>query len=109
MKRIAKGNTAEIFEYGENRICKLFYPEYPKEYIRHEFCNATMAWKLGIRTPFAHELIICNGREGIIYDRIIGEELCRKILTKQQNHKLIITSTERKVNNFFVGNNTFGE
>lgn len=79
MKRIAEGNTAEIFEYGENRICKLFYPEYPKEYIRHEFCNATMAWKLGIRTPIAHELIICNGREGIIYDRIVGEELCRKI------------------------------
>ena len=84
MKRIAKGNTAEKFEYGENRICKLFYPEYPKEYIRHEFCNATMAWKLGIRTPFAHELIICNGREGIIYDRIIGEELCRKINVKNQ-------------------------
>ncbi|MBR4082721.1 MAG: hypothetical protein IKK33_00395 [Lachnospiraceae bacterium] len=39
MKLIAKGNTAEIYEYGENRICILFYPGYLKEYVRHEFCN----------------------------------------------------------------------
>lgn len=42
MKLIAKGNTAEIYEYGDNQICKLFYPQYPTEYIEHEFYNATM-------------------------------------------------------------------
>ena len=78
MKLIAQGNTAEIYEYGENLICKLFYPRYPKDYIKHEFYNATVAWKLGIRTPKAHRIIADNGREGIVYDRIIGEVLQHK-------------------------------
>lgn len=79
MKLIAQGNTAEIYEYGKNRICKLFYSEYPEDYVSHEFDNATMAWKLGIRTPKAYEIIVEDGRKGIVYDRIIGEELYQKV------------------------------
>ena len=59
-------------------ICKLFYPQYPTKIIEHEFCNATMAWKLGIRTPKAHRLIMEDERKGIIYDRIVGEILSVK-------------------------------
>lgn len=59
-------------------ICKLFYPQYPTKIIEHEFCNATMAWKLGIRTPKAHRLIMEDERKGIVYDRIVGEILSVK-------------------------------
>lgn len=78
MKLIAKGNTAEIYEYGDNLICKLFYPQYQTDYIEHEFHNATMAWELGIRTPKAHRIIVEGGRQGIIYDQIVGEVLSVK-------------------------------
>jgi len=78
MKLIAKGNTAEIYEYGDNLIYKLFYPQYQTDYIEHEFHNATMAWKLGIRTPKAHRIIVEGGRQGIIYDQIVGEVLSVK-------------------------------
>ena len=78
MKLITQGNTAEIYEYGKNLICKLFYPGYPKDYIEHEFYNATVEWKLGIRTPKAHAVIVDNGRTGIVYDRIVGEVLYKK-------------------------------
>ena len=78
MKLIAKGNTAEIYEYGDNLICKLFYPQYQTDYIEHEFHNATMAWKLGIRTPKAHRIIVEGRRQGIIYDQIVGEVLSVK-------------------------------
>ena len=71
MELIAKGNTAEIYEFGNNLICKLFYPNYPKDYIKHEFYNATVVRKLGIRTPKAYKLIIVNGRDGIVYDQIM--------------------------------------
>ena len=37
-----------------------------------------MAWKLGIRTPKAHRLIMADERKGIIYDRIVGEILSVK-------------------------------
>lgn len=78
MRLIAKGNTAEIYEYGDNHICKLFYPQYPTNYIEHEFQNATMAWELGIRTPKAYRMIKEDERQGIIYDQIVGEVLSAK-------------------------------
>lgn len=79
MKLIAKGNTAEIYEYGENLIFKMFYPEYPTDYIKHEFDNANAAAKLGIRTPKAYNLIFQGERKGILYDRIKGEVLSNKL------------------------------
>lgn len=78
MKLIARGNTAEIYEYEESLICKLFYPGYPSDYVVHEFHNATMAWNLGIRTPKAYRLITEGERQGIVYDQIIGDVLSYK-------------------------------
>jgi len=84
MKLIAQGNTAEIYEYGENLICKLFYSGYSTAYIKHEFHNATLARESGIRTPKAYELIVYNGRDGIVYERIVGEELHHKFSEEGQ-------------------------
>lgn len=84
MKLIARGNTAEIYEYEEGQICKLFYPNYPSEYVAHEFYNATTAWYLGIRTPKAYKLIVEGERQGIVYDQIIGDVLsCKFSGTKE--------------------------
>ena len=37
-----------------------------------------------MRTPKAHAVIADNGRTGIVYDRIIGEELCKKLHEKNE-------------------------
>lgn len=37
---IQKGNTAEVFDYDGERVCKLFYQEIPYEYVQQEFENA---------------------------------------------------------------------
>lgn len=79
MDLIAKGNTAEVFQYSDNKICKLFYLGYPKIYIEHEYENAKAVCQLGIKTPMAHKLVCVNGREGIIYDQVDGEELSSKM------------------------------
>ena len=75
MKFISKGNTAEIIEYNSSLVCKLFYSGYPQIYVQHEFNNANAVSRLGIKTPQAHRIICVEGRNGIIYDRVIGEEL----------------------------------
>ena len=79
MEVLARGNTAEIIEYNSNLICKLFNPGYPKIYIEHEFNNAKTVWKMGIKTPRAYNLICMDGRDGIVYNKIIGEELSSKM------------------------------
>ncbi|MDD6482387.1 MAG: aminoglycoside phosphotransferase family protein [Lachnospiraceae bacterium] len=84
MNQIAKGNTAEVYEYGDGLICKLFYSGYPDDYVKHDFYNATVLEKSGVRTPKAYKIITENGREGIVYDRIAGEELYHKFNEKNE-------------------------
>ena len=45
MNLIAKGNTAEIFDYAEGSICKLFNAGYPVESVRNEFYNAKLLYE----------------------------------------------------------------
>lgn len=84
MKLISKGNTAEIFEHDDNLICKLFYSGYPKIYIEHEFDNAKAVFQLGIRTPRAYNLTYIDGRDGIVYDKVIGETLSSKMYSANE-------------------------
>ena len=34
---------------------------------------------MGIKTPRAHQFIHLDGRNGIVYDRVVGEELASKM------------------------------
>lgn len=53
MKLIAKGNTAEVFEYGEDKVLKLFKPGYPVEQIQREFNNTVIMNRICVHTPKA--------------------------------------------------------
>ena len=85
MELLARGNTAEIIEQNSNLICKLFNPGYPTIYIEHEFNNAKTVWEMGIKTPRAYNLICMDGRDGIVYDKIIGETLLSKMNNAKEN------------------------
>lgn len=67
-----QGNTAQVFAYGRSRVCKLFYKGLPYEYVRQEYKNARMLFKLGIRVPEAFEIVCLADRYGIIYEKIDG-------------------------------------
>ncbi len=79
MELITKGNTAEIYAYENNLICKLFFSGYATEFVNHEFHNASLVYKLGVKTPKAYKTVSIEGRDGIVYDYIIGEELSHKV------------------------------
>lgn len=74
-KRIGKGNTAEVFEYGNGKICKLFFEGYPHEYAELEFQNAKEMYKNKIRIPAPFQIVTAENRTGIIYEKIEGETL----------------------------------
>ncbi len=75
MKFLAKGNTAEVFEYGNERVCKLFFEGYPDEYVALEFQNAREMYKNRIRISKPFQMITMENRKGIIYERIEGKTL----------------------------------
>lgn len=79
---IGEGNTAEVYTWNENEILKLFRKEFPMEGIEKEYKASCEVWGLGLPTPRVGEVVVYQGRTGIVYERIQGISLM-SLLTKQ--------------------------
>ncbi len=77
---VGVGNTAEVFDYGDGKVCKLFYEGYPKEVAEREFRNAKEVERLGFPVPKVFEMVESEGRTGIVYEKIIGKSMLECIL-----------------------------
>lgn len=85
MKLLGKGNTAEVFEYGNGEVCKLFFEGYPHEYVALEFQNAWEMYKSGIRVPKPFQMVTVENRKGILYERIEGRTLLEVMTEDEAN------------------------
>lgn len=74
-KVVGVGRTATAYEWGEGKVLKLFYQGYPKGAAEREFHNAKIIENMSFAKPKAHDVIICDERIGIIYDKVEGESL----------------------------------
>lgn len=72
---IGKGNTATVYDWKEDKVLKLFYQGYPKEAVEKELHNVKAISKMTFAKPKAYEMVECDDRIGIIYDRVEGELL----------------------------------
>lgn len=72
---LAKGNTAEVFEYEGGKVCKLFHTGFPQKYAELEYKNAVELFdmKMPVAEPFG--MVTVDGRSGILYEKICGEPL----------------------------------
>ncbi len=84
---IAKGNTADVFEIGDNKVVKLFKTGYPLDSVRHEFENSKLLHTLDIPIAKSYELVTYEGRHGIVYDRIDGESMLDILLQTEDVKK----------------------
>ncbi|KIL39474.1 hypothetical protein SD70_20025 [Gordoniibacillus kamchatkensis] len=80
MKLIGRGKTAEIFEYGQDTIVKLYRDGYPEDAIRHELRMSQLVCSLGIDTPQAHEIVAIGNRHGVVFQRIHGAPLLNAMI-----------------------------
>lgn len=81
MDIIGQGNTAEIYDYGDGRILKLFRSGFPKSAAETEYKKTLMVQKIIDNVPKAYEFLNKDGRYGIIYDRIYGQEMLKTIIS----------------------------
>lgn len=79
LQKIAEGNTAEVYSWGENDILKLFRKDFPVGAIEKEYRVSKAIEKLGLAIPRVGDIIEYEGRTGIIYERIEGASLLRLI------------------------------
>jgi len=72
---IAYGRTAEIYPWPNNRVLKLFFDWFPRESIQYEARLAEVVHRSGLPVPAVGEMVVVNGRTGLIYERVAGMAL----------------------------------
>lgn len=81
-KLIGQGRTAEIFEYGENRVLKLFRTGFPKMAIENEFKVGLELCKKDLPVPKVDNFVEVEDRFGIVYERVNGPTMMDLLSSK---------------------------
>lgn len=87
---IGLGNTATVYDWQDGKVLKLFKHGYPKEAVEREFHNAMVIRNMNFLKPKAYEIILCEERIGIIYDRVVGESLLDWVMKTGDVYKCAI-------------------
>ena len=82
MEKIGTGNTAEVFLNSDEKIVKLFYPNFSKNLIEYEYHVSKFIFKNGINTPKPFEITNIKKRIGIIYEFLPCNPLLETIIKK---------------------------
>ena len=80
--KIGAGRTAEIFEWNDRQIIKLFNEGFPVDLIHREAQVAHAAHQAGVATPAVGDVVEIGGRTGLLYDRVSGTMLIEHIQAK---------------------------
>ncbi len=77
---LGKGNTADIYEWGSDKILKLYNEKLPPFLCTQEFEITKQVYALLGVCPEAFELVEQNGRCGAIYQRVSGKTLMQRMM-----------------------------
>ena len=72
---IAVGRTAEVYNWQNGQVLKLYHDWFSLEAIQYEQRIARAVFASGLSVPAVGELIQANGRNGLIYQRVEGVEM----------------------------------
>lgn len=79
---IGKGNTAEVYQFGERQVLKLFFESIPLSDIEKEFELSRLVYQLAIPSPNVGEFTQLDSRQGIIYEKINGSSFTQILSSK---------------------------
>lgn len=71
-EQYARGRSAEVFREGEDKVMKLFFEDYPREYAEKEYRNTKIVSELGCTSMKVYDKVEKDGRFGFIMDYIDG-------------------------------------
>jgi tRNA A-37 threonylcarbamoyl transferase component Bud32 len=78
-KLIGKGMTAEVYEYGEGKVLKLFYNWVSMDWVRYEADVGENVYEAGVPAPIIYGTTQHEGRSGLICQRIVGTSMLKLI------------------------------
>src|SRR5215207_9744070 len=74
-KPIARGRTADVYDWDDGHVLKLFNNWFQLENIEYELKMVRAVRASGVKAPAVKELIQIEGRNGLIYERVIGQSM----------------------------------
>ena len=77
---IGIGATATVYEYGEEKVIKVFNEDISDKVITREFDNNRFAYEQKILVPQVFNIIKEDGKTAIVMERVIGESFLKAIV-----------------------------
>ena len=79
---IGQGTTADIFGWADGQVLKLFHEDAPVNEAEKEARINRVVYEAGLPVPAVFDVVVVNGRQGIIYERVTGPSLLDETRTK---------------------------
>src|SRR5579864_8450358 len=77
---IARGRTAEVYNWGDTQVLKLFYDWCSAEWVEREARVAVAISGMAVPSPRFFGRVRADGREGIIFERVQGVSLLKRMM-----------------------------
>jgi uncharacterized protein (TIGR02172 family) len=81
-KQISRGRTAEIYNWKDGQVLKLFLEEHPFSWAEYEARVTEAAHKAGLPVPAVKEVIKVEGRGGIVFEQVEGPVMSKAVASK---------------------------
>ncbi|MDQ2692429.1 MAG: phosphotransferase [Chloroflexota bacterium] len=75
---VARGRTADVYDWDEGHILKLFQGWFETGDIEYERRIASAVHASGVNSPAVGDMVQVHGRTGLIYERVPGESMLEK-------------------------------
>lgn len=80
-KLLGSGVTAEVYEWGEDKVLKLYFNKYSNDdWVDHEAKVGYLVHESGIMSPAVFDKVEINGRKGIVFERIFGNSIIERLI-----------------------------
>jgi uncharacterized protein (TIGR02172 family) len=81
-KLIAQGRTAEVYEWEDGQILKLYRKGMSSEAVENEYNISKIVQKCGLSVPAVFERLSIEDRYGIAYERVSGETMMKLMASR---------------------------
>lgn len=71
-KLIGQGNTANVYDWEDGKVLKLFHKGYPIDSVKREYENAKKLNQMRFRKPKVFDIITVSEQNGILYEKVNG-------------------------------------
>lgn len=76
---LARGSTADVYAGDRGRVLKLFHVGIPRDHVEYEASIGRTVAAAGLSAPQVYDIVERDGRWGIVYERIVGDELGKRV------------------------------